>query len=342
MAKNSKTSSRLKTLLIVLISSILLGVVSVAVLDEWKGGAVGHGQVKFDLMISPGDSSSKIVKELSTHGLIKSSAYFQILLKVTRNTNKIKQGLYEINDGMDSRKIMDVLTKGKVKLINFTIPEGYNNRQIGDLLAEKKVIRSRLDFLTAAENKELLVEYKIPGATMEGYLYPETYSIPYNYPPVKIVEMMMHRFYTNLEKIEESKKLSSEELHKKVILASIVEREAKKKEERPMMAGVFLKRMRENISLESCATIQYLFDKPKNRLFEKDLEKESPYNTYKNKGFPPGPISNPGLPALQAAFHPIDEGYLFFLRKPDASHYFSKTIKEHIAAKKKYIDVLYD
>lgn len=342
MAKKSKTGSGLKTFLIVIISFTLLGVVSVAVLDEWKGGAVGHGQIKYDLMVSPGDSSSKIVKELSTHGLLKSSAYFQILLKVTRNTNKIKQGLYEINDGMDSRKIMDMLTKGKVKLIHFTIPEGYNNRQIGDLLTEKKVIPSRAAFLSAAENKELLTQFKIPATTTEGYLYPETYSIPYNYPPVKIVEMMINRFYINLAKIEDSKTLTPEDLHKKVILASIVEREAKKKEERPMMAGVFLKRLRENISLESCATIQYLFDKPKKRLFEKDLEKESPYNTYRNKGFPPGPISNPGLPALEAAFHPIDSGNLFFLRKPDASHYFSKTIKEHLEAKKKYIDVLYD
>ncbi|MCC6275628.1 MAG: endolytic transglycosylase MltG [Leptospiraceae bacterium] len=340
MATKSKKKF-LKISIIVLLILVLSSGIGIFVFDEIKGGAAGHGEKKYDLFVGPGDSSSKIIRELSSHGLIKSSVYFQLLLKFTGNTNKIKQGLYEINDGMSSRKILEILVKGKVKLIHFTIPEGYNNRQIGDLLAEKKIVPSRNAFLMAAADKEILDKYKIPASTTEGYLFPETYSVPYNFPPDRIVEMLLKRFFLNLEKIEKAKNLSPEDLHQKVILASIVEREAKRKEERPMMAGVFLKRIREDINLESCATVQYLFDKPKKRLFEKDLERESPYNTYRNKGYPPGPISNPGIPAIEAAFNPKDEGYLFFLLKPDGSHYFSKTIKEHLEAKKKYIDILY-
>ncbi|BDA80572.1 aminodeoxychorismate lyase [Leptospira kobayashii] len=320
---------------------LVTAVISAFVIDEIKGGAVGDGQNKFELIIDAGEPSSAVVKELSQSGMIKSSVYFNYLIKFTRAGNKIKQGVYEINDGMSSRKILDVIISGKVKLITFTVPEGYNNRQIGDLLVSKKLTKSREEFLVAASNQALLDKHKIPAKTTEGYLFPETYSVPINFPPDRIADMMIKRFFKKLETIPEAKGINSAALHAKVVLASIVEREAVRKEERPMMAGVFLTRIEKNINLESCATIQYLFDKPKKRLFESDLKIISPYNTYINGGWPPGPISNPGLPALIAAFKPEKSDKLFFLLKPDGSHYFSATFKEHLEAKKKYIDALY-
>ncbi|TGL63075.1 endolytic transglycosylase MltG [Leptospira ognonensis] len=320
---------------------VLVTIFSFFIIDEMKGGAVGDGQVNYELIIDSGASSSTVVKELSSAGMIKSSVYFNYLIKFTRSGNKIKQGVYDINDGMSSRKILDLIVSGKVKLITFTVPEGYNNRQIGDLLVSKKLILSRETFLAAAANKAVLEKFKIPATTTEGYLFPETYSVPLNYPGDRIVEMMIKRFFKKLESIPEAKGISAKDLHAKVVLASIVEREAVRKEERPMMAGVFLTRIEKSINLESCATIQYLFDKPKKRLFETDLKIVSPYNTYMNSGWPPGPISNPGLPALLAAFKPEKSDKLFFLLKPDGSHYFSATFKEHLDAKKKFIDVLY-
>ncbi|MDV6237777.1 endolytic transglycosylase MltG [Leptospira ellisii] len=333
---------------ILIYSGILLGTLLLAavtaffIVDEWKGGAVGAGQTKMDLLVESGDNPAKIVETLSKHGMIKSSKYFLYLVRFTRSAGKIKQGLYELNDGMDSRKILQVITEGKVKLVNFTIPEGYNNRQIGDLLTSKKIISKRQDFLLAASEPELLREFKIPASSAEGYLFPETYSIPINFPVDKIVRMMIKRFYVRVAKIEKAKNLSPAELHKFVILASVVEREAKRNEERPLMAGVFNNRLKRDMPLESCATIQYLFDKPHSRIYEKDLKIVSPYNTYLNKGFPPGPISNPGFPALEAAFYPKETDYLFFLLKGDGYHYFAKSLKEHLEAKKKYIDVLYE
>ncbi|MBP7283888.1 MAG: endolytic transglycosylase MltG [Leptospiraceae bacterium] len=324
------------------IGIILLAIGSVFLLDSIKGGAPGDGTAKYELIISAGDSSTKITKDLASHGMLKSNGYFAYLLKVTGNTNRIKQGVYLVDNGMNARKVMDILVEGKVKMISFTIPEGYNNRQIGDLLTKKNITKSREDFLAVAANAEILKKYKIPAKTTEGYLFPETYTIPYNYPTDKIVEMMLKRFFLNLQKIDKAKNITPEELHQKVILASIVEREAKKKEERPLMAGVFIKRLKKNIALESCATVQYLFDKPKKRLFEKDLLIPSDYNTYLHKGYPPGPISSPGMPALLAAFNPEETDNLFFLLKPDGYHYFSKDHREHAQAKKKYIDVLYE
>ncbi len=316
--------------------------VSLVIADLSLGKAVGNGDFKYELVVDPGESIKSVSKDLHDNHLIRSKTYFQILLRITGNSNNVKQGIYSIDDGMSSRKILDILVSGKVKMISFTIPEGYTNRQIGDLLASKKIVASRKEFLDAANNPVFLKKYNIPADTTEGYLYPETYSIPYNYKVDKIVDMLLKRFFKNLATIEASANIDPAELHKKVILASIVEREAKKKEEQPLMAGVFLKRLKIKMPFESCATVQYLFDKPKKRLLEKDLLIESPYNTYLNRGYPPGPISNPGLPAIHASFHPVESDSLFFLVKPDGSHYFSKTHKEHLEAKKKYIDVLYE
>ncbi len=332
----------LKKILPILGLLFVLGGLGIFALDRLKGGPTGEGKTKYDLLISSGDTSGKLTQQLKQNGMIRSSRYFSLLLKLSGSATKLKQGLYQVDDGMNSRKILDLILEGKVKMVNFTIPEGYNNRQIAELLLQKKIIDSKDKFFKYNSDKTILEKYKIPASSTEGYLFPETYSIPYNYSTEKVSEMMLKRFFLNIEKIPDSKKITPEELHKKVILASIVEREAKVKSEQPLMAGVFTKRITKNMALESCATVQYLFEKPKKRLFEKDLLTASNYNTYLHKGYPPGPISSPGMPALKAAFNPTETESLFFLRKPDGSHYFSKNHKEHAEAKKKYIDVLYD
>jgi UPF0755 protein len=339
---NKLLGSKIFRYSLVSIVVLILGIISsIAIIDEMKGGAVGDGHTKYELIIEPGMPSSRVVRDLSRNGMIKSTAYFNYLIKFTRSAPKIKMGVYEVNDGMSARKILNVIIEGKVKLVHFTIPEGYNNRQIGDLLTARKLAKSRQEFLLAAQDKKLIEKYKIPANDTEGYLFPETYSVPINYPLEKTIEMMIKRFFVKINSIPNAKNLSPKDLHQKLILASIVEREAVKAEERPMMAGVFETRIEKNMPLESCATVQYLFDKPKKRLFNRDLEIQSPYNTYINSGWPPGPISNPGFPALDAAFNPKKSDKLFFLLKPDGSHYFSSTYKEHNEAKKIYIDVLY-
>ncbi|HMV78071.1 MAG TPA: endolytic transglycosylase MltG [Leptospiraceae bacterium] len=310
--------------------------------EHTLGGARGDGSLKTELVIDSGETSKSVIKELHDSGILKSPGYFRFLLRMTGNSGALKQGVYNLDDGMTARKIMSILISGKVKTVTFTVPEGYSNRQIGDLLVSKKLASSRQEFLDAASRKEVLEKYKIPADTSEGYLYPSTYTVPFDYKADKIVSMMIRQFQRNIQSVEGASSLDPKDLHQKIILASIVEREAKRNEERPLMAGVFLKRMKIKMPLESCATVQYLFDKPKSRLLEKDLLIESPYNTYLHKGFPPGPISNPGLPAIQASFKPVESDNLFFLLKGDGYHYFSKSHKEHMEAKKKYIDVLYD
>lgn len=213
-----------------LLFSLILLVFFIGVFFYQKYNApVGKGENKYELSIEEGELSSKITRELYNQKLIHSVRFFQILLKFSGNTNKIKHGIYEVHDGLNAEDLMDIIVSGKVKMLSFTIPEGYHNRQIADLLESKKIIESKDDFYRVTTSQEILDKYKIPAKTVEGYLFPETYTIPLEYRVEKIVEMMLKRFFKNLSTIDGSKDLSPEELHKKVIMASIVEREAKKK-----------------------------------------------------------------------------------------------------------------
>jgi UPF0755 protein len=296
----------------------------------------GDGSKQVDFVIESGAGSIIVTNKLYEEKLIKSRTYFKFMLRLTGNDGKIKRGIYVLNDGMSPGQIIDIITSGRTKTIKVVIPEGYNNRQIGSLLAEKKLFKSKDEFLDYTSDHKLLKKYHIPAKTVEGYLFPETYNFPVGFNKKKIVKLMVEQFIKKVEKINNFPK-NPKKIHKIIILASIVEREAKIKSELPKIAGVFTNRLKENYPLESCATIQYLFDKPKKKLFYHDLERKSPYNTYINKGLPPGPISNPGFNAIEATVHPMETKYKYFVVKGDGSHHFSTTFAEHNKAKKKYL-----
>ena len=298
---------------------------------------VGKGNQKVNFNIVQGMGAGRIAQELKKEGLIVSPSFFKIYLYLTSNIAHLQKGSYELDDGMWMPFIIHKLTTGKVKLNVLTIPEGWNNRQIADYLLEKGLVKNRLEFLEITKDKAILSKYKIPSESTEGYLYPETYNIPFNYTAYQFHLLLLESFFDNLKK-SNFKAKNNKELHEKIILASIVEREARKPEERAVIARVFLNRLQRNIKLESCATVQYLFDKSHPKLYIQDLYIASPYNTYMHKGLPPAPISNPGKAAMLAAFYPQKNDLLFFVVKPDGSHHFSKTYKEHLEAKKVYID----
>jgi len=202
-------------------------------------------------------------------------------------------------------------------------------------LLEKEGIVSPDQFIEAAKNPEILEKYKIPFNNAEGFLFPDTYIVAKDLAAEHIVDFMIERFFSNLRKIS-SRKYEIEEMKKMVIIASLVEKEAQLDSERPVISAVFYNRLEKGKRLESCATIQYILGKTKERLLYSDLKIESPYNTYLNGGLPPGPISNPGLGSLKAAIEPADVDYLFFVSKKDGSHYFSTTYEEHLEAIRRY------
>lgn len=298
--------------------------------------SVADGSRHVDFPVKAGSSLSSVAARLAEANLIHSQFFFKAYMRLTGKAGRIKFGVYDLTDGMSASKISQAITSGKTKTISITIAEGLHNRQIADLFVEKKFFSTRDEFLNFAGKKAILDKYKIPAQSTEGYLFPDTYFLPQGYPKDKIIAHMVEHFF---EKVKEVKNFPTDprKIHEMIILSSIVEREAKLKDERPLIAAVFHNRLRDSEPLESCATVQYLFEKPKARLFFKDLEVESPYNTYRVRGLPPGPIGSPGIAAINATVNPEKTDYKFFVLKGDDAHFFSKSYKDHLAAKKKYI-----
>lgn len=301
------------------------------------GAPSGNGSKKIQYEVRRGVGSYVVSRELAEQGLLKNPRYFRLYLRLTGRANKIKAGIYELNDNQSAEEIANILTSGKVRMMSLTIPEGWNHKQIGNYLQAKGMVKSREEFIRLSRDRGVLKKYKIAAKSTEGYLFPDTYTMPLGYTAKKFQELMLRRFFIQIEKSGKPEGMKPSLLHQKVILASIVEREAVKAAERPMMAQVFVNRMKKGMRLESCATIQFLLPQPRERLYNKDLAIASPYNTYLHKGLPPGPISNPGLAALQAVFKPKAGSYIYFVLKPDRSHHFSETYQEHLAAKKRYL-----
>ena len=209
-------------------------------------------------------------------------------------------------------------------------------------MEQKNVVQAE-EFKKAAQAVSLLTEYQIPAASFEGYLFPDTYYFDTGMTAEAVVRMMVDTFFTRIETIPALHDMSPEDLFYVVRLASIVEREYRVAEEAPLIASVFTNRLKENIGLYSCATIEYIITEIQGLphpdvILEQDLKINSPYNTYMWAGLPPGPISNPGLIALQAAADPPETDYYFFrLIDPEkGTHYFSAKFEEHINAGRLY------
>ncbi|MCB1145258.1 MAG: endolytic transglycosylase MltG [Leptospiraceae bacterium] len=327
---------KIKMGLLISASALALTMLAGYLVFYFADRAAGDGSVTLDFNVKNGWGSSIVTRELYNEKLIRSRTSFRYLLRITGNSNNIKRGIYTLNNGMTPLEIIDLLTSGKTKTVSFTIPEGLHNRQIAEALANRGLFSSQDEFLHMAADNKLLQKYKIQGRTVEGYLFPETYVIPVGFPKEKIFEVMIEEFFSQLKKIENYPS-DPQKLHELVTLASLVEREARKEEERPVIAGVLQNRLDDNQLLQVDASIQYLFPRQRKKVYYKDLEIDSPYNTYKNKGLPPGPISNPGLSSLRAALKPEKHDFYFYVAKPDGSHYFAKNYREHLKAKKEYI-----
>jgi UPF0755 protein len=284
--------------------------------------------------VDKGETVRSVASSLKNKGFIRSDIFFISLTRLNKKTSTLKAGEYELDYGMKNSKILEVLSKGIVVTVKFTIPEGYNLNQIAMHLEAQGIIASE-DFLAACSDKALLDKYDIPFETAEGFLFPDTYIVAKGLGGSQIAEIMIKRFFDNLHDIPYVE-YTEEELIKTVIIASLVEKEAQLAEERAIIAAVFYNRLKKGKRLESCATVQYVLGKTKERLLFSDLKIESPYNTYLHSGLPPGPIANPGVDSLKAAISPAEVDYLFFVSKRDGSHYFSSTYTEHLNAIKKY------
>jgi len=292
--------------------------------------------------IRRGETARSVGGRLEEAGLIRSRHFWVLLNRAQKEF--IKTGTYRLELPLNQLAIYRIFVSGKQVLNRITVPEGVTLKKAARIFDESNICSAQ-DFLAAAEDAELLSFYNIPGNTFEGYLFPDTYFFPEGYPASGVIKKMTDTFFERIGSIEpEALTMNPMELNKRVIIASIVEREYRQAEEAPLMAGVFFNRLDINMALQSCATVEYVITEIQGRphpelLLNRDIEIRNPYNTYITPGLPPGPISSPGATALRAAFAPQVSDYLYFrLTDPERGlHYFSRTLDDHIRAGLLYV-----
>ncbi|HHV38177.1 MAG TPA: endolytic transglycosylase MltG [Tepidimicrobium sp.] len=298
-----------------------------------------------EVEIPAGSSSKRIASILKDEGLIKSELIFYIQIKKEGVAANLKAGMYSLDTGMDMNDIIKALTQGgrNKNVLNITIPEGYEMRQIADKLSKKGIV-DKDKFLKLASNKEHFeddypfLKHLDDDHGLEGYLFPSTYEFHMDSTEDEVIRKMLDKFEEiYAEHIEENIDNMDLSLNELIILASIVEKEAKVDSERPMIAGVLYNRLDMDMLLQVDATVQYALEDRKERLLYKDLEVESPYNTYIHKGLPPTPIASPGEKSIIATMNPSDVDYLYYVLKKDntGEHIFTKTYEEHLKAQSK-------
>ncbi len=296
----------------------------------------------FPFRVRKGEGVIRISKNLKDSGIIKNDVLWTLIAILTREENKILEGLYFLNKNMNELLCFKSIRYGfsLVPYVKITIPEGYNLKQIS------KIISGNLDipydsvysfFISPEKIKPIFEKFNLtPQNTLEGYIFPDTYIFPSGASLYEIGIRGVENLLKVLKEIGYDTLHKKMDLHKLLILASIVEKEAVFDFERPWIAGVFLNRLKIGLPLQADPTIKYIIEEEKGRLSLKDLLIDSPYNTYKYKGLPPTPICSPGRSSIKASVYPASTDYLYFVSKGDGTHHFSKSFEEHRGKKAIY------
>ena len=297
-----------------------------------------EGDKKF--RISQGQPFNEIAEMLESEGVISNAFYFKVAAKIQGKDDKIISRTYILKTGYNNLELLEVLTDPSLNFtVKFTVVEGTRIKQIAKLSAAKFNFDEAL-FIKETQNDSLINILGLKGKVkdLEGFLFPDTYKLPMDITPKEIVELLFNEFY---KKIIASDKYGLKDDPKKLLetvaLASIVQGETQLESEMPTIAGVYLNRIKKRMKLEADPTIQYaLPDGPKQRLLRSDLQIDSPYNTYKYYGLPPGPINNPGLKAIESVLNYEQHNYIFFVATGKGGHKFTATYKEHLEAVAEY------
>lgn len=316
-----KSNNTLMTRVFIFLAVLLLAAASG--IAWWKNAVASvdeHDATPVSFIVPSGQGSKEISRRLVTEGLIRSQIGFYLLVRFFNTDGQIQAGDFRLNKTMDARTIAKELTRGMMD-VWLTIPEGWRSEEIASTVA-KDLNVPETEFLHLAK---------------EGYMFPDTYSIPRDATAGAVVKLMNDTFNQKVtpQMLADAKKegLSEKSL---IILASLVEREGKTNQDRPVIAGILLNRLNQDWPLQVDATLQYILgyqatDKTwwKKELTDADKKMNSPYNTYLNPGLPPAPIANPGLEAIKAVIYPTKTEYMFYLHGKDGVAHYAKTIEEH-------------
>jgi UPF0755 protein len=318
-----------------LLAAVVIGLVSAAGGWIWIQHSLAPvhengGQARtLALEVAPGDSLGRIADTLEAAGIIRNAKVTRWLARAEDLSSRLKVGEYELSAAQSTKEILEILSKGRVLTHTVVIPEGKRASEIADLL-EAAGLADREAFLEVVFNPETASRLGVEGSSLEGYLFPDTYRFARGLTPELIARTMVREFvgvYHDLPAHSSEPTLSMLEL---VTLASIVEKETGAAVERPLIAGVFLNRMKLGMRLETDPTVIYGIENFDGNLRRVHLEdRGNLYNTYRIRGLPPGPIASPGREALRAVRQPADSAYLYFVSRNDGTHVFSKTYAEH-------------
>ena len=289
--------------------------------------------------VTRGQAGASIARELEAEGITRDHRLFVAALWLKKASDRLQAGEYRFTKPASTLDVIDRLASGDIYLMSVTIPEGLTVSETADHLA-RKGIGDADAFRAVFSRREFIASLDPEASDLEGYLFPETYRFPRQPTPEEVARALTARFIQLFDEERLAKAASLEfDVRDVVTLASIVEKETGRAEERPLIASVFWNRLNRRMALQSDPTIIYGLKRQgryDGNLRRDDLKLDFPYNTYRFPGLPPGPIASPGLAAIDAVLSPPETKYLYFVSKNDGSHYFSRTLREHTNAVQKY------
>lgn len=297
--------------------------------------ACGSGEGKGDpvrFTVPEGSGLSSVTDTLAGRGVVGSAATFKLYARMKGAAPKLKPGVYEVRPGASYGLILAKLTTGDVVRTRIVIPEGWDLRGIAPRLAQATGM-SPDSVLSRLMDPALAQKYGVPGPTLEGYVYPATYTLPMGSSLDRILREMTGQYKRQwtpaMRQRAHALRMSEREV---VTLASIVEKEARDWKERPTIARVYHNRLQRGMRLEADPTVQYALGEHQRRLLRRHIQQVAadPYNTYRHKGLPPGPIASPSRGAIEATLNPADHEFLFFVARQNGTHVFTRTFNEHL------------
>lgn len=325
---------------IAILAVLLIAWVGFHQISQLMGPVDAGNEERIEVTIPAQCTTSQVARILYEHNLIQNEKFFVGYCRVKGLDQNLKAGVYSFNRAQSLSELVEGLVQGKVVTVGFTVPEGYTLSQIGELLVKENIC-------TAEEWQQALIQdydyeflKKAPDTEnhLEGFLFPATYRVARDVTAQQVVDMMLKRFEQEWKGgLAATAREQGRDVYEVVTLASLIEKEARVDEERPVIAGVLINRLKKGMPLQVDATVLYSLGEHKPVVTYRDLEVDSPYNTYRYPGLPLGPIASPGSASLAAALQPAQHSYYYYVYMGDGRHYFSKTHDEHVQAKQKYL-----
>lgn len=345
MRKSKKYRKKRNPFLSVITIFAVLCIVGITGLFVYMGQAGkpmdSENMQSVSIEIPTGTGTSGIATILEENGLIRNTTVFRFQSKMKGFDGKYKAGEYTLSKSMSTIQVMENIVKGNVNTVRFTIPEGYTLKKISEKLSAEGLINEEIfneEVKSGVFEYDFLKDAQVGTLRLEGYLYPETYDIYTTASEKDIIDRLLLQFNKVFKKeyYDRAKELGLN-INQIMTIASIIQGEAVKEDEMDVIASVIYNRLKIDMALQVDATVQYALDARTERVTTENTKVDSPYNTYQNKGLPPGPICSPGNKAIEAALYPADTNYIYFVAKGDGYHAFSSNYRQFLKDKKAYI-----